>query len=63
MYENIVQKDMNKFKVYPQRTMYLNLSNSILNYKCVFFLIQDMSEVDVVKNHFEVSASNTVGKI
>ena len=50
--------------------MYLNLSNSILNYKCiffrvlnVFFLIQDMSEVDVVKNHFEVSDSNHDGQL
>ena len=43
--------------------MYLNLSNSILNYKCVFFLIQDMSEVDVVKNHFKVSDSNHDGQL
>ena len=43
--------------------MYLNLSNSILNYKCVFFMIQDMSQVDVVKNHFEVSDSNHDGQL
>ena len=43
--------------------MNLNLSNSILNYKCVFFLIQNMSEVDVVKNHFEVSDSNHDGQL
>ena len=33
------------------------------NFLSVFFLIQDMSEVDVVKNHFEVSDSNHDGQL